>query len=417
MAEPQRQPADAASPSADESSPNGRRRSFWRRGSVIVFGTLVLVFLFFLGLRYLAEGFTHESTDDASLDGQIISIAPKVAGQVKQVVVTNNQAVKAGELVVEIDPRDLVITFEQKRAAVQSAKANVELLHASVELFRAQIATAEATARQSAAEVAAAQALAEKASADLKRAENLLREHTISPQDFDNAKAAAAAAQANLAAAQEKAASDQSKIAQANAQFEAGRRAYERGVAQTREAELEQKAAELNVSYAQVGAPDGGFVTRKAVENGDYVQVGQKLMALVTTRLWVTANFKETQLPRLRVGQPVSISIDSVAGKTFRGRVQSVQAGSGARFSLLPPENAVGNFVKIVQRVPVRIEFDNPLQAEHVLGPGMSVVPSVRVKQFEISEILLAIGAAVLGVLAGILWWMLANRSRQPETD
>src|SRR6267378_3586472 len=127
MAESQRQPADAVPPSANESPPNGHKRSFWRRGSVIVFGTLVLVFLFFLGLRYLAEGFTHESTDDASLDGQIISIAPKVAGQVKQVVVTNNQAVKPGELLVEIDPRDLVITFEQKRAAVQSAKANVEL--------------------------------------------------------------------------------------------------------------------------------------------------------------------------------------------------------------------------------------------------------------------------------------------------
>jgi membrane fusion protein (multidrug efflux system) len=146
-------------------------------------------------------------------------------------------------------------------------------------------------------------------------------------------------------------------------------------------------------------------VTKKAVEDGDYIQVGQNLMALVPNALYVTANYKETQVEHIRPGQAVRITIDSAGGRVFAGHVESIMAGSGARFSLLPPENAVGNYVKVVQRIPVKILFDEPIVAGHVLGPGMSVVPSVKVKGLEVSEAVVVAVAAVLALGVGGLWW------------
>jgi membrane fusion protein (multidrug efflux system) len=387
------------------------RVSFWARPAVILIGTLILALLFFLGLGYLVRSFTHESTDDAFLDGQIISIAPKVSGQVKQVHVRHNQPVKAGDLLIEIDPRDLQVASEQKKAATESARANVELLRASLELLKAQVRSAEATARESASQGTAAQATSDKAQADLKRAEELIQAKTISAQEFDSAKAVAQAAEANFRAAQEKAASDQSKVQEMRAQLEAGKKAYERGEAQTKQAEWDTQAAELNLSYAKVTAPEDGFVTKRAVETGDYVQVGQRIMALVTTRLWVTANFKETQLKLIRTNQPAIVEIDSL-GREFPAHVESIQAGSGARFSLLPPENAVGNYVKVVQRVPVRLFFDESLKTEHILGPGMSVSPSIRIRPFDPPAFMVVLLAVVLAAIAGLFWFLTTSRKR-----
>ncbi len=409
--EPVQEPGPEAQ--APEKSAPGRKSSFWRRPAVILIGTMVLGVLLFFGLRYLAESLTHESTDDAFLEADVVAIAPKVAGRVSQVPVGDNQRVKAGELLVAIEPQDLQVALDQKKAAVSAAHANTELLKASVDYLRTQIATAEATAKQSAAEAAASQATAERAKADLQRAQDLIRNNTISPQEFDTAKATATAAEANLKAAQEKAASDQTKIEQAQAQMAAGVKGYERAEAQTRQSEWDTKAAELNLSYTRVTAPEDGYVTKKAVQVGDYVQVGQRLMALVPEWVYVTANFKETQLQHIRPGQPVRIEIDSVEGGPFPGKVQSIMAGSGARFSLLPPENAVGNYVKVVQRVPVKIVFDGPVQAGHALGPGMSVVPSVHVTSYGISEALILAVAVIVAVLIGAVWWLLAHRRVQ----
>jgi membrane fusion protein (multidrug efflux system) len=386
------------------------KRVLWQHRPVIVVGIVVLFGLLFCGLRYLAESLTHESSDDAFLDADVISLAPKVPGQVKRVHVRSNQAVKAGDLLVEIDPRDLAVQLEQKRAGLNAARANLDLLKASFELRRTQIGTAEATTKQSAAEVAAAEATAEKARADLKRAEELIRNHTISPQEFDAAKAAAAAAEANLKAARERTTSDESKVTEAKAQVETSRKALEWGEAQTHQAESDVQAAELNLSYTRVQAPADGYVTKKAVEDGDYLQVGQKLMALVPSDLYVTANFKESQVGHIRPGQPVRITVDSVEGRVFAGHVDSIMAGSGARFSLLPPENAVGNYVKVVQRIPVKILFDEPVAAAHVLGPGMSVVPSVKVQGYEVSETVVLIVAAVVALGIGMLWWRVAGK-------
>jgi membrane fusion protein (multidrug efflux system) len=402
-------PARSPSDGAREGEAAEAKRSFWQRRPVVVVGTLVLFGLLFLGLRYLAEGLTHESTDDAFLDGDVISIAPKVPGQVKKVPVKSNQTVKAGDLLVEIDPRDLAVQLEQKRAALNAARANLDLLKANFELRRAQIGTAEATTKQSTAEVAAAEATAEKARADLKRAEELIGNHTISPQEYDSGKATATAADANLKAARERTVSDQSKVTEAKAQVETSRKALDWGEAQVHQSESDVQAAELNLSYARVTAPADGYVTKKAVENGDYIQVGQKLIALVPSDLYVTANFKESQLEHIRPGQPVRITVDSVEGRAFAGHVDSIMAGSGARFSLLPPENAVGNYVKVVQRIPVKILFDEPVEAGHVLGPGMSVVPVVKVKGYEVSEAIVVVVAAVGALVVGVLWWRAAG--------
>ena len=405
-------PALSPSDGAREGAAAGGKASFWRRRPVIVLGTLALFGLLFYGLRYLGESLTHEWTDDAFLDAHFISIAPKVSGQVKRVHAKDNQSVKAGDLLVEIDPRDLAVQLDQKRAAVESARANVVLLRALVELSRTQVASAEATAKQSAAEADAAQATADKAKADLKRAEELIQNHTISPQEFDSAKAAATATEASLKAAQEKAESNRAKVVEARAQVEAAQKAFERGEAQARQAEPDVQAAELNLSYARVTAPADGYVTKKAAESGDYIEVGQKLMALVPSDLYITANFKETQVEHIRPGQPVRITVDSAEGRAFTGHVDSIMAGSGARFSLLPPENAVGNYVKVVQRIPVKILFDEPVEAAHVLGPGMSVVPSVHVAAYEIPEAVVIIVAAVGALVVGVLWWRAAARKR-----
>ena len=402
-------PALSPSDGAREGAAGGKS-SFWRRPPVIVVGTAVLFALLFFGLGYLAEALTHEATDDAFLDSTIVSIAPKVSGQVKNVAVRSNQRVKAGDLLLEIDPRDLAVQLDQKRAAVDSARANVALSKAVVELSRTQVATAEATAKQSAAEAGAAQATADKAKADLKRAEELIQNRTISPQEFDSAKAAATATEANLKAAQEKAASNRAKVAEAQAQVEAAQKALERGEAQARQTEPDAQAAELNLSYARVTAPADGYVTKKAVESGNYVQVGQRLMAIVLTDIYVTANFKETQVEHIRPGQPVRITVDSAGDRAFKGHVDSIMAGSGAAFSLLPPENAVGNYVKVVQRIPIKILFDEPINVGHALGPGMSVVPSVHVKSYLIPESLVLVVAAVGALVAGVLWWRAAGR-------
>jgi membrane fusion protein (multidrug efflux system) len=256
------------------------------------------------------SAFMHESTDDAFIDGHIITIAPKVAGQVTAVHVEDNQLVKAGDPLVEIDPRDY-----QAKVAEQRGK------------------------------LAAAVAEADRAVADAARYEQIYQHDEVSRQQLDNARSAAASAQATVA--------------------------KERGA-------LDQD--ELNLSYTRITAPQDGRVTRKSVEAGSYVAIGEALLSVVPQNVWVTANFKETQLTHMRPGQKVTIKVDAYPGRALEGRVESIQSGTGARFSLLPPENATGNYVKVVQRVPVKILIDTPEDPNARLAPGMSVVPSVLVR-------------------------------------
>jgi membrane fusion protein (multidrug efflux system) len=285
------------------------------------------------------------------------------------------------------------------------------VLRARLEENEASIRAAEADFRQASARRAAAEAEARRAEADDARYRSLYGKDEVSKQMLDRAEAEARATAANLEAATQLVAGSEAQLARARAardSTQASLRISERQVVQAegrvkeagagpdqvraRRSEVEayraqaeqQRAAveqaRLNLSYTNIVAPDSGYITRKTVQPGNFVQAGQVLMALVSDRIWVVANFKETQLTHMRPGQPVELRIDAYPRQKFRGRVDSIQAGSGARFSLLPPENATGNYVKVVQRVPVKIVFVDPPPLDLKIGPGMSVVPKVKVR-------------------------------------
>jgi membrane fusion protein (multidrug efflux system) len=332
-------------------------------------GILVIVLLCIGGAgMYWLHARHYESTDDAFIDAHITHVAPRVAGRVRQVLVDDNQSVEAGALLIEIDPADYQVKRDQAVAA--NAEAESRLHEAS-----ARQTAATTSLQQAQAETAAAEANATNAATDLARIQRLRAQGVASQQEFDNANTAAKDTAARLAAARQQVATNEAQVVLAAKQIQTAT-----AVVQSATAALEQ--ANLQLSYTQGRAAEAGRVTHKSVAVGDYVQIGQDLMAMVPRDLWVTANFKETQLADMRPGQPVEITVDAYPGKTFAGHVDSVQAGSGARFSLLPPENATGNYVKVVQRVPVKIVFDDPPGggSPYLLGPGMSVVPWVKVR-------------------------------------
>jgi membrane fusion protein, multidrug efflux system len=361
--------------------------------------TGALAVLLFFGLDYLVTAFTHESTDDAFIAAHVVSIAPRVAGQVAAVHVLDNEMVRSNELLVEIDPADYSTVAAQKQSSTDAAEANYKTMLAALDLMTVKVATAQATADQSKADADAAQATDARAQADFQRSQDLRKQNTISSQEFDAAQAAVGEADANLAAAKQKAVADTSRINEARATLTATEASVSMALALFRQAQTAVQSAQLDLSYTKIFAPCDGRVTRKAVEPGDYVQIGQQLMSIVPNDVWVVANFKESQLKKMQTNQPVLVEIDALGGEKFRAHVDSIQAGSGAAFSLLPPENATGNYVKVVQRVPVKILFDEPLPADHTIGPGLSVTPSVRVSGFEIPD--WAIGLLAMALAGG----------------
>ena len=345
---------------AEAAPAHGRRRGRKRRIALVV-----IILLALAGVIYYLWSRQFETTDDAFLETNITNLAIRVAGQVQEVKIDDNQEVRAGELLVSIDPRDLQAKVDQARSALAAARSQAEVA-------QAQVKAAQAAAEQVRAQLAGAQAQNQRAQEDLRRFESLFKENVTSQQQYQLALATAKSTQAAMEAAQKAVGAADAQVAQAVA----GVQAAQDRVGQA-QAALAQ--AELNLSYARVTAPISGRVTSKNVDIGDYLQVGQPLLALVPSEFWVVANFKETQLTRMRPGLAVTIKIDAYPARKFRGHVESIQRGSGAVFSLLPPENATGNYVKVVQRVPVKIVFDEPL-GDVPLGPGMSVVPRVRVR-------------------------------------
>jgi len=369
-----------------------------------------LAVLLFFGLSLLSTFLTHESTDDAFIAADIVSVAPRVSGQISAVHVLDNQMVRSNDLLVEIDPATYAMTVAQKEASADAQSANYKAFIAGYEVMQTKVATAEATARQSESDADAAAATAQWAQLDLDRAKELRTNNTVSQRELDAAQTAETKAKADLDAAKQKAAADDSKVAEARASVTATEAAITMALAQWQEAQTNVATARLDLSYTQIFAPCDGRVTRKAVEPGNYVQVGQQLMSIVPTNVWVVANFKESQLKKMQPGQPATVEIDALGGRTFRAHVDSVQAGSGAAFSLLPPENATGNYVKVVQRVPVKILFDDALPANHTFGPGLSVTPSVRVSRFELPHWAVALLALALAVAMKLGFQFILNR-------
>lgn len=384
---------------------------------------------------------THVSTDDAYVAAHMAPIGVRIPGTVIQVPVDDNRDVKAGDVLVRLDPKDYEVALAQARAAAEAAKADLENARVNVpltdETTRSLVRQAEAALEaakdasqvaahdleeregqlkaQRAAEAAAvaavrlAEADLERARLDRERLRELVEAKMIAQQDFDHADAAFRVAQAALDVARQKAGQAREQVAQAEATV----RSQTATVAQTRRRREEADAAlanaqsqrqqvkvrqaqvdaaqgkvalalanvrqaELNLEYCTVRAPVGGRVSKKAVEVGQVVQPGQALLALVDLdNVWVVANFKETALTHVRPGQQAVVEVDTYPGAAFKARVDSIQAGSGAVFSLLPPENATGNFVKVVQRVPVKLLFEPGENSRHLLVPGMSVVPTI----------------------------------------
>jgi membrane fusion protein (multidrug efflux system) len=375
----------------------------------LIIGGIVLVVAGFFLWRYLTS---YESTDDAQVDGHLNAISARVSGHVEKLLVEDNQYVQAGTPLVQIDPRDYQVAVDRAKAyyadalaTAQAAQVNVPITsvssisqqssaQADVENTRAGIAAARQQYDAANAQLAQAAANDVKAQADLVRYKQLVDKQEISQQQYDQAVATARAsaaavdaARASASAARQQVNQAQAKLAQAEANLRAARTAPQQ-IAMTRsrfqsaqataeryKSELEQ--AELNLQYALIVAPVSGLVTNRTVEVGQNVQVGQELMKVINLDdIWVTANFKETQLRNMRVGQPVTIHVDSNA-KDYKAHLQSIAGASGAISSLLPPENATGNYVKVVQRIPVKITFDAGETKEHILRPGMSVEPKV----------------------------------------
>jgi membrane fusion protein, multidrug efflux system len=364
------------------------------------------------GLYYFYAGW--ESTDDAQIDGYVNLVSSRVAGYVTHVYVDDNQYVKAGTLLAQIDPKDYEVALESAKATLANDQAtrsasevNVpltaintssQLMSAQADVSHAQVGVSVSQKQFSAAQasLAAAEANYAKAQDDVNRYKQLVDKHEIADQQYtqavDTAKAAAASvdgAQAATQVAQDQVSQAQAKLNQALAALDSARtgpkqvRIQEsRAMASTAlvaksRATVDQ--AELNLNYTRIVAPVDGVVAKRSVQPGEYVTPGQQLLAVVPLDdIWVTANFKETQLRKMRPGLPVEIYVDAY-GRTFRGHVESLAGGTGAVFSLLPPENATGNYVKVVQRLPVRIRFNAGQDPDHQLRPGMSVEPKVRV--------------------------------------
>ena len=352
-------------PTPQDASIGETRNGFRRRHPIATaIGSVLFALAVTGGFVYWGYASRFESTDDAFVAARQIAIAPKVTGYVTQVPVTDNQHVVAGAVIALIDDRDYRIALEQARAQVDAAQASIQNIDAQIAVQRAQINSSEAQVEQAQAALVFAQQqsaryedLARKGAGTVQNAQQYSSQLLQQEATLRSAQAALTVAQRQIDALKAQRSSAEASLAQAVAQ---------------------QDQAQLNLSYTIVTAAQAGRVVNLTASPGEFASAGTNLTMFVPDEIWVTANFKETQLASMRPGQPASMHIDAYPNRAIHGHVASVQPGSGTAFSLLPAENATGNYVKVIQRVPVKIVIDNP-PTDVALGPGMSVVPSVRI--------------------------------------
>jgi membrane fusion protein (multidrug efflux system) len=352
----------------------------------VVFGILTVVLVigvvalfFFLEYRR-----THVTTDDAYVDGHIHIVASKVPGTVLALHVKDNQFVKKDDPILEIDPVDYRVALQEAQANLAMEKAKLTEVQSRVETARKQLLEIRASLDSARSARKAQEALTWKAGEDLKRAEPLIKGGIVTQEYYDQRKTNYDVGIAQVNSAKDNVSRLEGSVEAQKAlilQMEAAV-APQQALIQQREALVEK--AKLNLGYTKIAAPASGYVTKRSAEVGNQVAAGQPLLAVVPLeqeRIWVTANYKETDLREVKPGQKVEIKVDTYSGKVFRGRVNSIMAGTGSAFSLFPPENATGNYVKIVQRIPVRITLDEGSDPEHLLRVGMSVVPTIFVER------------------------------------
>jgi membrane fusion protein (multidrug efflux system) len=353
---------------------------FDRKKIIIVFILLALVFT--AGwLFYSWYMRTYISTDDACITGRIHIVAPKIAGTVASIYVNDNQYVKAGELLLEIKPEDYEVRMQQASTALDAEKSMQSEATHQIELTEKQHAEAKFRVASASANIDIEKANLRKAELDFRRAEKLLKAQAIAQEYYDQAKTSYDTAVARLRAAEE--ALNQA-IANTEVQSASVKRVTSSLSAMSsmvKQKEAMLKEAKLNMSYTKIYSPVEGYVTRKSVEVGDQLRAGQPVMTVVPLHdVWIIANYKETQLTRVKAGQKVRIKVDMYPGKVYKGRVDSIMAGTGSVLSMFPPENATGSFVKVVQRIPVKIVFDDMTDPKHPLRAGMSVVPTIIIE-------------------------------------
>ncbi len=386
-----------------------------KRGIVIV----VVVILAVLAVLYYVHSQKFEDTDDAQVDGDLYQVSARVAGQVVHVDVQDDQAVNAGDPIAEIDPKDFQVALEQAQANLASAQADYEQAKVNVPITSVNVSTtlqtsgsdvlgSEASVQAAESQVAAAQSRVEQAKAnalkaqiDVDRYTPLVAKDVISKQQFDQAVATAAATKAaldeaerNVKAQQDQVRLQQQRLASSKSQeaqsaktgpeqVKVQQARAEAMLASVQQAQAKVDQAKLNLTYCNIVAPISGIVSKKNVSVGENLSVGQDLLTVVPLdNLWVTANFKETQLKEMKAGQEVDLKVDALGGRKFRGKITQIGGATGSRLSLFPPENATGNYVKVVQRIPVRIDFTNLAEEnkDHALRPGMSVTPDVTLR-------------------------------------
>lgn len=385
------------------------------RKRFFIIGGVVLAVI--IALLYWWHSTYYESTDDAQINGRLVQMSSRIRGNVTNVYVQDNQEVKKGQLLVDIDPRDAQAALQQGEANLATTRANYEAALANVPItvrstgatlsgagagVRSALASISQSEKQldaAQAQVLSAEAQNNKAQLDLKRYTPLVKRDVISKERYDAVQATAASMAANLSAAeanlqgardQVRVANDRLATARADyrsaqngpKQIAAQRAKADAAAAQVQQAEAALDTDRLNLSYTKILAPDAGVVNQKTVQVGQNVSAGQALMTLVPlTGLWITANFKETQLNHMHAGQSATVSVDAYPGRTYHAKVVQIGGATGSMLSLFPPENATGNYVKVVQRIPVRLNFTNPNEDnDHLLRPGMSCEPKVRVK-------------------------------------
>lgn len=398
-------------PEETELHPHGRSS----RKRFFIIGGVVLVAI--IALLYWWHSTYYESTDDAQVDGNLVQISARIKGNIIKVGVTDNQQVQKGQVLVEIDPKEAQAALDQGEANLATAKANYEAALANVPIIvrstgatlsgaGADVQAALSTIAQSEkrldaaqAQVLAAEAQNTKAQLDLQRYTPLVKRDVVSKQQYDAVVATAssmaaqlAQAKANLLGAQDQVRVANDKLATARANYRsagtgpqqvaAQRAKADAAAAQVQQAEASLEVDRLNLSYTKIVAPDSGIVNQKTAQVGQNVSAGQTVMTLIpVSGLWITANFKETQLTKMRAGQPVTVKVDAYGGRVYHAKVTQIGGATGSMLSLFPPENATGNYVKVVQRIPVRLDFTDPNEnKDHLLRPGMSVTPKVRVK-------------------------------------
>jgi membrane fusion protein, multidrug efflux system len=332
------------------------------------------------GITKYIHGLHHEETDDAQIDGSITPVIPRVSGFVTEVRVSDNQWVKKGDTLLTLDNRDFEIKVEQAEAALATAKENLDASRASTRAAAANVVSSQAAISTIEAQIETAKVNVWRATQDYERYNNLIKDHSVTQQQYEQALAAKQTAerqlqvlveQKNQAARQTSAVASQSQVSSRQVNIS-------EAMIKQRQADVDE--AKLNLSYTVVTAPQDGLVSKVNIQVGQYLQAGQSFFSIVhDNNVWVVANFKETQLDKMRIGQKVIVSVDAFSGHHFEAQLSSFAPATGARFALLPPDNSSGNFVKVVQRLPVKIEFSNPTDSlVKLLRPGMNVQVDVH---------------------------------------